>query len=181
MICEPLVAGGYEWVNCCSEADYETFLSFDGSQRATQWRPVKVQRVRADERQAFRPSDFPWLGAHALVMRRNAVEALRVMLDASGEVLPLATDDGIELFVLNVTRVLDAIDEPRSEILRFPGSNRIMRIKSVAFLERVLGSADIFRLPHRTSSTYVSDRFVKAVHDAGLKGLEFKRVWAPQN
>lgn len=181
MIYEPLVAEGYEWVNCCDDADYEIFWSFDGSPRTPGWRPVKVRRVRADERQAFNPSDFPWLGAHALVMRRKPVEALHEILKASGEILPLATDDGTELFVLNVTRVLDAIDEQRSEILRFPGSGRIMRIKSVAFLAPIVRGADIFRLPHRASSTYVSDRFVKAVQDAGLEGLEFKQVWAPPN
>lgn len=180
MIFEPLVMDGYEWVNCYDDADYETFWSFDGSQKGTTgWTPVKVRRVRADERQAFSRSDFPWLGAHALVMRKNAVEALRAILEANGEILPLATDDGTELYVLNVTRVLEAVDEQRSDILRFPESGRIMRVRSIAFIERVVHGIDIFRLPHRASSTYVSDRFVKAVQEAGLEGLEFKQVWAP--
>jgi hypothetical protein len=179
MIYEPLVAEGYEWINCCDDADYEVFWSFDGSPRAPGWKPVKVRRVRADDRQAFNPSDFPWLGAHALIMRRKPVEALRKMLASGGEVLPLATDDGTDLSVLNVTRVLDAIDEQRSDILRFPGSGRIMRIQSIAFLEPIVRGVDIFRLPHRASPTYVSERFVKAVQDAGLRGLEFNQVDAP--
>ncbi len=181
MIYEPLVAEGYEWVNCCDDADYEIFWSLDGSSRTKNWKAVKVRRVRADERQAFNASDFPWLGAHALVMRQKTVEALRDMLERSGEILPLATDDGTVLWVLNVTRVLDAIDEQHSEVLRFPGSGRIMRIKSLAFLEPTVRGVDIFRLPHRASSTYVSDRFVKAVQGAGLEGLEFKRVWTPSS
>ena len=80
MIYEPLVGEGYEWVNCIDDADYEIFWGFDGSTRADDWRPVKVRRVRADNRQAFNRSDFPWLGAHALVMRRRSLEELRDLL-----------------------------------------------------------------------------------------------------
>lgn len=179
MIFEPMVREGYEWINCANDADYEVFAAFDGSPRAEHWRPVLVRRVRADEHHEFKPSDFPWLGTDALVMRKKAVDALRGMLETSGEVLPLATEDGTELFVLNITRVLDAVDEQHSQILRFPGSDRIMRIKSIVFREPIVRGVDIFRLPHRASSTYVSDRFVEAVQAAGLKGLLFNRVWTP--
>lgn len=109
MIFEPLVGEGYEWVNACDDRDYETFLAFDGQPRAATWRPIAVRRVQADERQAFKPSDFPWLGSHALVMRRTAVEALQGLLDLHGEVLPLATND-----ILNIAvRVQSRIDGGR--------------------------------------------------------------------
>jgi hypothetical protein len=48
-----------------------------------------------DDRHACKPSDFPWLGGHALILRTTAVEALRDLLEANGE-LPLATADGVE-------------------------------------------------------------------------------------
>lgn len=176
-IYEPLVSEGYEWVNCYDDADYEVFLALDGSPQAERWRPIKVQRVRADDRQDFKPSDFPWLGAHALVMRKRAVEALREVLEAHGEVLPLVTEDAVELSVFNA-RVVDALDEERSNIMRFPGTNRIMRIVKVAFIESALRGVDVFRLPHRASSTYVSQRFVDRVNESGLLGLEFKKVWS---
>jgi len=174
---EPLVAEGYEWVNCCDDSDYEVFLTLDGSSQAGRWQPIKVRRVRADDRQDFKPSDFPWLGADALVMRRRAVDALRDVLEAHGEVLPLVTEDATELLVFNAHAV-DALDEDRSNIMRFPGTNRIMRIVKVAFAEAALRGVDIFRLPHRASSTYVSQRFVDRVSEAGLVGLEFKKVWS---
>lgn len=176
-IYEPLVAEGYEWLNACDDRDYETFLALDGQLRAATWKPVKVRRVRADERQAFNPSDFPWLGSHALVMRKTAVEALRDLLDAHGEVLPLATDDGVELFAFNA-RVIDGLDEVRSSLMKFPGTNRIMQITKIAFVPTVIRGVDIFRLPHRASSTYVSDRFIQRVNAAGLRGLEFKELWS---
>ena len=173
---EPLITNGYEWVNCCDDADYEVFLAWDGSQQGQRWNAVKVRRVRADERQEFKPSDFPWLGSHALVMRRRAVDALRNILVAHGEVLPLATED-VELYVFNA-RAIDALDEERSTIIRFPETNRIMRLKKVTFVEAAISDAEIFRLPHRASPTYVSQRFVDRVKDAGLVGLQFKNVWS---
>lgn len=174
---EPMVRKGYEWINCVNQADYEVFAGFDGSSRRANWKTVLVRRVRADEHHDFKPSDFSWLGSDALVMRRTAVDALRDILDAHGKVLPLATDDGVELFVFNA-RVVDALDEGHSSLMKFPGTNRIMRIKKVAFVTSTVQSVDIFRLPHRASSAYVSDRFVKRVKAAGLHGLEFNKVWS---
>lgn len=176
-IYEPLVAEGYEWVNTVQEDDYEAFLQFDGQPLASMWKPIAVRRVRADERQAFNASDFPWLGSHALIMRRSAVDALRDILDANGEVLPLSTDDGVELSVLNV-RIVEALDEANSSLMKFPGTNRIMRIKKVAFVASKIEGIDLFRLPHRASSTYMSERFVERVKAAGLRGLVFNKVWS---
>jgi hypothetical protein len=177
VIYEPLVAEGYEWVNAVQDGDYEVFLPFDGQPLASTWKPIAVRRVRADERQDFNPSDFPWLGSHALIMRRYAVDALRDILDANGEVLPLSTDDGVELSVLNA-RILDALDEANSSLMKFPGTNRIMRIKKIAFVASKVEGIDLFRLPHRASSTYVSERFVERVKAAGLRGLAFNKVWS---
>jgi hypothetical protein len=177
-ISEPMVTEGYEWINCVNQEDYEVFAAFDGSPRSTHWKPILVRRVRADARHAFKASDFPWLGSHALVMRRTAVDTLRDVLEAHGEILPLATEDDVELFVLNA-RVVDALDEARSSLMKFPGTNRIMRIKKVAFVDSRIRDLDMFRLPHRASSTYVSDRFVQRVKSAGLRGLKFNKVWSP--
>jgi len=176
-IFEPIVREGYEWINCVNPADYEIFTGFDGTSCASSWKPVPVRRVRADEHHDFKPSDFPWLGSDALVMRRAAFDALRDILEANGEVLPLSTDDDVELFVFNA-RVIDALDEANSSLMKFPGTNRIMRIKKVAFVGSAIGGADVFRLPHRASSTYVSERFVERVKAAGLRGLVFNQVWS---
>lgn len=179
MIYEPLVRTGYEWINALDEPDYEVFLSFDGRARAGIWNPVRVRRVRADESQDFRESDFPWLGSHALVLSQRAVKALREIIEPCAELLPLGTEDATELFVVNVLRVVDALDEDRSIVVRFPSSNRIMRVTRPHFREADIRGLDMFRLPFRASPTYLSQRFVDAVAEAKLVGLEFLRVWPP--
>ena len=172
---EPLVAKGYEWINTVADADYEIFRQFDGTRRGSTWSPVAVRRVRMDERSEFKPSAFPWLGADTLIMRRVAVEALRDLFDANGELLPLSTDDGVELFVFNA-QVRDALDEAKSTVMKVPGTNRIMRVTKAVFIDSVLADADMFRLPHRMSATYVSERFVERVKAAKLERLVFNRV-----
>jgi hypothetical protein len=170
----PIPKDHYEWINAIEPADYETFLSFDGSRRAATWTPIKVRRVRADNHHACRASDFPWLGSQVLIMRQRAIDSLRGLFEAHGEILPLTTDDDSHLFALNVTTVLDALDEERSAIRRIPGTQKIMQIKNAVFRTSRVEGVDIFRLPHRASGTYVSDRFVDAYGKAGLVGLEFR-------
>lgn len=173
----PACAKDFEWVNLDSDEDYEVLRELDGSPRAGRWTPMAARRVRADGQKGFSPSDFPWLAGHALVMRRSAVDALRDLLEANGELLPLSTEDGVELFVLNA-QVIDALDEANSVLWRFPGTNRIMDIKKPAFLGSKLEGVDLFRVPHRAMPTYVSERFVERVQAAGLRGLVFEKVWS---
>lgn len=177
VVFRPLVGEGFEWINTLDDSEYDTFLEFDGAPRAPTWKPICVKRVRADKRSAFMPSDFPWLGAHALIMRRSAVDALRDLFDADGELLPLSTTDGIELFVFNA-RVIDAMDRPNSSLELYPGTDRIMRVKQLALLGPALSRAALFRLAHRGSPTYVTSRFVERYEAAGLSGLTFKHVWS---
>jgi hypothetical protein len=103
------------------------------------------------------------------------VAALMGLISGNAEVLPLLSDEGAELFVLNVTCVIDALDQERSEVLRFPGG-RIMLIKQPVFKQDLLNGVELFRLPHRASSTYVGSNFVTAVRAAGLEGLEFREA-----
>ena len=68
------------------------------------------------------------------------------------------------------------MDEAQSSVTTFPGTSRIMEITMVAFVQAAIRGEDIFRLPHRVSATYVSERFVECVNAANLRGLEFNEV-----
>ena len=177
-IYEAVVAETYEWVAPTNDAHWKLFRNFDGSTRAKDWQPIHVERIlRDDEGKMYQRSDFPWLMDSPLVMRAMAVEALRDILQRHGEILPLSTDDGVELYAFNVHAAVDALDEARSDVWRFP-NGRIGDIKKPAFFEAQIRDLEIFRLPIRGSSTYVTDTFVNRVHEAGLVGLDFPLVWS---
>jgi hypothetical protein len=153
--------------------------AFDGMPMSGSWSPPGVN-VLAEGAGAERPAgDFPSLGGYAPVFSRRAAEALEDLLGDGGELLPLDARDGPYL-VYNVTRVLDALDEDRSEIRRFRSSDRIMNIERYHLLPEQIGDAAIFKLSQiPRMHTFVTDRFVHQVHDAGLTGFSFDRkVWA---
>lgn len=163
----------YEIVVTVKDDDYEKFLFLTDED----WEPVRVRFARADWRQKALHSDFPSIGLGVLTMRERSREALEDVIEGNGECLPLSLDDGTALCVFK-PQMIDALDYELSKVVRFPGTERIMTIERHHFIEDKLTGVDVFRLPHRASSTYVSKRFVERVKQLGLKGIVFKMVWS---
>lgn len=164
-------AEGYEWINAIDAEDYETLMFRPEKLAGKRWNPVKVRRVTTDMGREFKPSDFPWLGS-ALIMRQRAADELRDLWDANGELLPLESEDDVQLHVFNC-RIVDALDEARSSVMRFPSTNRIMYIEKPVFREGMVAGIDLFRLPLH-SATYVGETFLQRYTKAGLTGLSFQ-------
>jgi hypothetical protein len=122
-------------------------------------------------------SDFPWLGAHAPILREPAVTVLGPILETYGQVMPL---EGAPVWLFNVTRVLPALDEQRSKIVRFDDGD-ILTIEEHVFLADEIGGTEIFKLPGRASATLVTRRFVDRVRDAGLRGVCFELLWSDED
>ena len=112
------------------------------------------------------------------IFTRRAVEALGDLLEDNGEIIP-ATCEGDRIFFFNVTKVIDALDESSSEVIRFDDSSDVMSIDRHAFFREKLVGAAIFKIPQwPTRRVYVTDRFVERVESTGLKGFWFRRVWS---
>src|SRR5690606_34836725 len=141
------------------------------------WKRIPVRLIHEDEGKALAMSDSPWLGYGPLIFRPVVVEALGSLLGEYGELLPLACSEA-DLMIYNPTLVLDALDESASSIMRFP-DGRIMLIQKHVFRSDVVGENDIFTIPtERVSPTFLSHRFGDRWKASGLKGVEFRHVWA---
>jgi hypothetical protein len=124
--------------------------------------------------------DFPSLFTNVPVFSRKAATALADLLEGNGELFPVLISDE-EYFVFNVTRVIDALDESRSEIIRFDGSSRVMDIDVHCFVAEKLENATIFKIPQVTTmDVFVTDAFVKRVQSARLKGFKFLLLWSSE-
>jgi hypothetical protein len=174
----PLGADCYELCHPANEDDFERInVEINGVPRRSGWRPIQMQLLRVDEGRQLITSDSPWLGPHALIFGHNAIEKLEGELLKSGELLPL-TCKSADVWIYNPTRVLDALNESASSVLRFE-DGRIMMIQRHVFLEEVVRTADVFKIHGlRVSPTFVSHFFVDRWNAAGLTGLEFKKVWS---
>lgn len=160
------------------DADWEAMYKFNGTP-VEESKPLHVAVVFDEElKEQLPPGDFPSLFADIPVLSERAVKVLRVLVEGNGELLPLECEDG-NYFVLNVTRLIDALDERKSDIVRFPDGKKILDIKEFVFVPSKLRNVDIFKLPQQPlGQVFVTDRFVKAVRDAGLLGINFIWLWS---
>jgi uncharacterized protein DUF1629 len=155
-----------------NEADAEVPFRFNGK-TITDWIPVSVE-ADVGKGGSLPASDFPsLLVGHMPLFSQRAVDALGEMLRPNGQLLPLDYGSGA-YYAYNVTKLLDALDEERSEIVRFP-TGRIMDIKRYAFIRGQLEEGlTIFKLlPTPLLRVFVTGKFVEAVERAGLTGFKF--------
>lgn len=162
------VVEGQEWIFPADEDRFEMFYALDG-RGISDWDPP-VMEIDRDEKTY---SDFPWLGEHAPFLRKPAVDALGPILLKHGQLLPVR---GPDVWLFNATTVLEALDSERSRIVYFDDGS-ILAIERHVFDESRIGTAEVFKLPMRASSVYVTDHFVKRVRHAGLRGVSFKALW----
>jgi hypothetical protein len=146
----------------------------NGSERRRTWSPIRMRIIKQDERGPLRESDSPWLGSYALIFRPRAVNALGSLLEASGELLPLApANAGLQIY--NPTYVVDALDEDRSKLTRSNGD--ILIVYTYTFRPEVIRNLPIFKISNlRVSPTFVDESFVSLWKASGLKGLDFTQV-----
>ncbi|MBK9265394.1 MAG: hypothetical protein IPM54_37115 [Polyangiaceae bacterium] len=171
-----LGAKGYEMINTVNGYDDDEVLrDLYGPPRKQDWKPILVRRCRPSRREAFKAADLPY-DHDVLILRPSAVDALRDILETHGEVLPLATEDGVELFVFNPRFVIDAFDRERSTYEQIPGTSTLW-IRKYVFIESAIREIDIFKMP-MDRGDYYSDRFVERVKAAKLKGTEFIKLWS---
>jgi hypothetical protein len=178
-VCLPLGLEEFELCQPAAQGDFETInLLINGESRHATWQPLAVRLIRRSQGKRLLPSDSPWLGEHALIFKQPAIEALAPMLREHGELLPLQCNEA-QLWIFNPTRIVDALDENLSSVVRF-SSGRIMDIKRYVFRPEALQGIEIFKIPNlRVSPTFVSEEFVERWSVARLSGLELRQVWKP--
>lgn len=167
-LCQPIRSGEFRRI----------FAEVNGVPRSSTWQPVSMQLLHEDDGASLVASDSPWLGSHALIFRATVLRQLGALLTEYGELLPLECSEA-DLWIYNPTRMVDALDEQRSSVTRFP-DGRLMIVNRYVFRATEVASIDIFKIPSpNVSPTFVSHRFVELWRSSGLKGLEFKQLWAP--
>lgn len=170
-------AKGYEILHAVDAQGWDVLTELDGSPRGRTWIPPRVRRVRPSNREGFRPSDAPYpCMSSILVFRHSAVDALRDLLDAYGELLPLEDEGGVELYVYN-PRVLEAFDQVLSKGPRDEHGNLEAATRPV-FIPSIVEGVDIFKAGSgRAKEIYLSERFLQRWKKAKLKGLDFTLAW----
>jgi len=176
----PVPADGYE---LCHPLDLRGLAAIEtlinGTRRSASWRPIAVQIVDRNRCGKLELSDSPWLGAHALIFRPWALDVMGPVLHAHGEHLPLCCAQD-QLWVFNPTRVVDALDPSESVVQRFR-DGQVWGVSKYAFRAREIAGIDVFKISTlAVSPTFLTGRIVGLWNRAGLRGVEFRKVWSPR-
>lgn len=147
------------------------------------WQPLHLELVPVlGEEDAADPpvlTDCPYLGAVQLLLSARARDALAPLLEPEGEFLPAKAAFG-DYWIYNGLRSLEALDEARSAIERFPDGD-IKHITRHELRPEIIGQHAIFHLHGKTGIYYATDRLAAAVERAGLTGFVFTEVWSSES
>jgi hypothetical protein len=169
-------ADRYQWLDLIADHGQVEHLS-TGRALSGSYETMKVQVLDDRANRRLPAGEFAQLNYPVPVLSRRAADALEDLLRDDAELLPLESDDR-DYCVLNVTRVVDALDVARSEVKRFR-SGGIMRVLRYELRREAIEPVTIFRLPELLVDVYVTDAFRAAVEAARLEGLAWDRlVWS---
>ena len=147
----------------------------DGTKLRDTWQRIAIEPFRSADNQKVPLPDFGALGTIP-IFSKGAVSALRDLLGAHGELLPLDSQEG-SYVAFNGTRVIDVLDAHESEILYFK-SGRVKDITRFSFDAPAI-TAPIFKIPQLVSTeVFVTDEFVSKTVQHSLSGFEFHTVFA---
>jgi hypothetical protein len=147
------------------------------------WVPLPIMRDYSVKGNLNKPlGDRAGIDAYLdpMLLGKRALEVLLPHIASLGQVLPLVFEEAPYSF-FNVTNIVDALDETRTEFYRFPSSGRIGGVERYAFKPEAVRDQWLFKTPQlRTGFVFVTDRFVELVKTAGLTGFEFTLVWSDE-
>jgi len=158
-------------------ADSDRLMAAEGVRQLPHWVPARVELLKRDSGRFLKAVDMPF-ALESFALNARAKDALADVVGNDAELLPLACEDE-ELWLLNPLHVSNALDEKRSELVRFPSSGRIADIVRPVFDRRKLGDHRFFLL-RQPRWLYVTQAVVEAVREAKLTGVIFTPVWSDE-
>lgn len=111
------------------------------------------------------------------------------ILSICAEMLPIETENGDTLYIVNVTQCLSALDVTQTirdkswdSVRNVPAKGRILKY---AFHKERLNHATLLKIPEEigcsvfthTGTHATEDDFFTVYHQLGLTGLKFEEVW----
>ena len=165
----------YRWLTMRREDDFNVLADLAGTSASGSWRPLRVEWIDDDLNSRLPKGDFPTLGSTPTLSQRAVDELIDVLVE-NGEILPLDVATGEPCYVYNVTRTVDALDESRSDLVRFD-SGRIMMVKRHAFRAPELEGVTIFKVPQLRAPVFVTEPLMKRITQSGLTGFSFRQIW----
>ena len=166
-------ADDYENLMTVTPFSFEESHSFDGRSKITNWQPLVLKAMYGNRKYG----DIADFTAGIPVVSPRVIKVTKDLIREQVEVLPTICSD-CELYILNITNIVDAVDYTKAQVKYFPDGKRVLRFIKLAFVEEKVRDNHIFKLVEKKlTSVYVSDEFRQRILDNNLTGFKFELVW----
>ncbi|WP_379135730.1 imm11 family protein [Paenibacillus sp. sgz500958] len=147
------------------------FPRFKGISKIEGWWPIKLETLHRNTH-----TDFPYFTSGKPLVSEKVKSILEPYIKDEVEFLPLDHDE-INLFLMNVTNILDCVDWERSDAEWF--EKYFMRFKKLRFdFTKIPLNTYIFKIKETAGSTvFVTEAFRKLIENHNLQGLDFSEVY----
>lgn len=163
-------ADRYQSLIAVSDKTYERLRGLE-QQAVGRWTPPNLRWIGATTK-----GDFPHLAGHFPVVSDRALEVLKPLLGRDTDVLKLNVPGG-GYAGLHVRDFPDCLDTERSDI-RWLAPGRAYDVIDYEFRPEAVKGHHLFRLPQLSLvRTFLSDKAMDLIEEAGLKGLIRKKLW----
>jgi hypothetical protein len=160
------------------DSSVEFYQQFDGRELASSWSHISVSIADEPSFQGVL-GDFTLLGT-VPVMSARAVAALSDVIGSRTEMLPLQFE-AQNYFAINVTRMVDALDDERTVANRFQNSRRMFLVQKYEFFHDRVAEEWLFKVPQLAlAHVFATEQFVSLGARAGLTGFKFRERWRSQ-
>lgn len=160
------------------EEDLDAFMDgFGGQSMSDAWTPIAVRLVPRDVSAGQLKADFADIPSSVPVLSGRAVKELADLLEGNAEALPLSSSSD-PYFALNVTTVLDVMDEATS-VGDYYAPGRLARLERLALTRPVETLPPIFKLRQwLKGSPIITSAFVDRVESQKMTGLDARPILA---
>lgn len=113
-------------------------------------------------------------------------EYIAAHFEMAGEILPVQMEHGPLFYVLNVTEMVNPLNQSECEYFIYPDGTK-GRILKYSFHPNRFSEASVFKIPETKKVDILTlyreggsaeDYFYPAYQESGLKGLKFEKLWS---
>jgi hypothetical protein len=123
--------------------------------------------------------DFIGVG-HEVGLTAAILQKVGSLFAPYGELLPLNINGDLnKVFWFHCINVLDALDESKSRLQRFP-NGRIAMVDEYAFFAERIGDNEIFYAQGTRQGPFFTEPFKQKIEAQKLTGLEFILLWSDE-
>lgn len=141
---------------------------FDGSSKKHEWYPVRLETLY---KKTYK--DFPDFVGGKPVVSARVKDIIQPYVKDEVEFLPLLHDE-LDLYMINVLKVLDCVDWKRSDIQTFDDGSFAGFNKLVFDFNKIPSNTLMFKIKERaTIWVFVTEFFKDIIERNKLKGLDF--------